>query len=145
MLILGMGLAKADVFNASHSVRFYTTMALAGFGLGVPLNYWAATHGAAAGYTIPAYFSLVRTTSDPGRLAAVGRTALSNYLLTSILCTLFFNGYGLGCFAKLERQQLYFVVLAMWLINLAISPLWLRHFQYGLAEWAWRSLTYWRR
>lgn len=170
MLILGMGLAKAGVFNASHSVRFYTAMALAGFGLGIPLNYWAATRWADSGYTIPAYFSLLRSTSDPGRLAvalgyvglvmlackagltsftrplaAVGRMALSNYLLTSILCTLFFNGYGAGYFAKLERHQLYFVVLAMWAINLIISPIWLRHFLYGPAEWTWRSLTYWRR
>ena len=71
--------------------------------------------------------------------------ALSNYLLTSILCTLFFNGYGAGYFAKLERHQLYYVVLAMWAINLALSPIWLRHFLYGPAEWAWRSLTYWQK
>jgi uncharacterized protein len=77
-------------------------------------------------------------------LAAVGRMALSNYLLTSILLTLFFNGYGLGQFARLQRAELYWVVLGMWAINLAWSPLWLRHFLYGPAEWAWRSLTYWQ-
>lgn len=33
----------------------------------------------------------------------------------------------------------------MWAINLVISPLWLRHFLYGPAEWAWRSLTYWQK
>ena len=78
-------------------------------------------------------------------LVAVGRMALSNYLLTSLLLPLFFNGYGLGYFAHLERAQLYLLVLAMWAINLTISPLWLRHFQYGPAEWVWRSLTYWKR
>ena len=78
-------------------------------------------------------------------LAAVGRTPLSNYLLASILCTLFFNGYGLGNFGKLARHELYYVVLGMWAINLTISPIWLRYFRFGPAEWAWRSLTYWER
>ena len=73
-------------------------------------------------------------------LAAVGRTALSNYLLTSILCTLFFNGYGLGNFGKLARHELYYVVLGMWAINLTISPIWLRYFRFVPAEWAWQPL-----
>jgi uncharacterized protein len=71
--------------------------------------------------------------------------ALSNYLLTSILCTFFFNGYGLGYFGKLQRHELYYVVLGMWTINLIISPIWLRHFRFGPAEWVWRSLTYWQQ
>ena len=71
--------------------------------------------------------------------------ALSNYLLTSILCTLFFNGYGFGMFARLQRADLYLVVLAMWIINIVWSNLWLQHYRYGPAEWAWRSLTYWKR
>ena len=78
-------------------------------------------------------------------LAAVGQTALSNYLLTSVVCTLIFNGYGLGLFGRLERHQLYLNVLGMWLVNLTLSPLWLRWFRFGPAEWVWRSLTYWRR
>lgn len=171
MLVLGMGLAKAGVFDASRSNAFYATLAIAGFAIGAPLNYWAATRWTESGYAIPAFFTYIGSTTDPGRflvaggyigiimllvksgmfgwitnpLAAVGRTALSNYLLTSILCTLFFNGYGLGMFGKLERAQLYWVVLAMWAINLTLSPLWLRYYRFGPAEWAWRSLTYWKK
>ncbi len=169
MFVLGLGLARAGIFNTSRSVRFYTVITIVGFTLGIPLNYWAATQWANSGFKIPEYFQYVAVTADPGRLlvaagyigmvmllakagvgwiinplAAVGKMALSNYLLTSILLTLFFNGYGQGCFAHLERAQLYWVVLAMWVINLTISPLWLRHFQYGPAEWLWRSLTYWQ-
>ena len=170
MLIMGMGLAKAGVFNASRSTGFYLKLIAAGLLLGVPLNYWAASRWAASGYKIPEYFAYVGTTADPGRwlvaaayvgiimiacqqgwrwltqpLAAVGRMALSNYLLTSILCTLFFNGYGLGMFAKLQRAELYLVVLALWILNIVGSTLWLRHYRYGPAEWVWRSLTYWKR
>ncbi|MBY0372437.1 MAG: DUF418 domain-containing protein, partial [Bryobacteraceae bacterium] len=78
-------------------------------------------------------------------LAAVGRMALSNYLLTSILMTMLFDGWGFGLFARLERFQLLGVVLAMWTLNLVISPIWLRYYRFGPAEWAWRSLTYWKR
>lgn len=78
-------------------------------------------------------------------LSKVGQMAFSNYILTSILMTLYFNGYGLGNFGKLERHQLLYVVAAMWSINLILSPLWLRWFRFGPLEWAWRSLTYWKR
>ena len=76
------------------------------------------------------------------RLAAVGQTALSNYLLTSLLCTFFFNGYGLGRFGHLQRHQLLYVVAGMWSINLLVSPWWLTRYRFGPMEWVWRSLTY---
>lgn len=78
-------------------------------------------------------------------LAAVGKMAFSNYILQTIICTLIFFGYGLGYFARLEYYQLYFIVVAVWILQLIISPLWLKHFRFGPLEWAWRSLTYWRR
>jgi uncharacterized protein len=36
-------------------------------------------------------------------------------------------------------------VLAVWTLQLAVSPIWLRHFQYGPLEWLWRSMTYLQR
>ena len=78
------------------------------------------------------------------RLAAVGRTALSNYLIHTILCTMLFYGYGYGLFARLDRVQLLAVVAAIWAFQLWYSPLWLTYFRFGPAEWLWRSLTYGR-
>ena len=78
------------------------------------------------------------------RLAAVGRMALSNYISHSIICTLFFFGYGLNYFAELEYYQIYYVVLVIWAIQLIISPIWLKYFLFGPLEWLWRSLTYWK-
>ena len=37
-----------------------------------------------------------------------------------------------------------YVVAGIWVVQLLWSPLWLARFQYGPAEWAWRSLTYGR-
>jgi uncharacterized protein len=78
------------------------------------------------------------------RLEAVGQMAFTNYIMQSVICTLVFFGYGLNYYAELEFYQLYFVVLAIWILQLLVSPLWLRYFYYGPLEWAWRSLTYWR-
>ncbi|HOY19019.1 MAG TPA: DUF418 domain-containing protein [Haliscomenobacter sp.] len=78
------------------------------------------------------------------RLAAVGRMALSNYISHSLICTLFFFGYGLNYYAELEFYQIYFVVLVIWAIQLIISPIWLKYFLFGPLEWLWRSLTYWK-
>ena len=79
------------------------------------------------------------------RLAAVGQMALTNYLTQSIFQTLVFTGIGLGLFGRLERAELYYVVVAIWIVQLVWSPIWLRHFRFGPAEWLWRSLTYWKR
>jgi uncharacterized protein len=79
------------------------------------------------------------------RLEAVGQMAFTNYIMHSVICTLFFFGYGLNYYAELEYYQLYFVVAAIWILQLLLSPLWLQWFPYGPLEWLWRSLTYWRR
>ncbi|MDT3403159.1 DUF418 domain-containing protein [Mucilaginibacter terrae] len=78
------------------------------------------------------------------RLAAVGQMAFTNYIMQTVFCTLFFFGYGLNYFAELEFYQLYFVVAAIWVIQLIVSPLWMKYFLFGPLEWVWRSLTYWQ-
>jgi len=56
-----------------------------------------------------------------------------------------FNNPALGFYNKLQRYQLYGIVLLVWVVILAVSPLWLRHFRFGPLEWLWRSLTYWKK
>ncbi len=43
-------------------------------------------------------------------VGAVGQMAFTNYLMQSVLCTLFFYGYGFGYFGDLKFYQLYFIV-----------------------------------
>jgi uncharacterized protein len=78
------------------------------------------------------------------RLEAVGQMAFTNYIMQSVICTLVFFGYGLNYYAELEFYQLFYVVIAIWVLQLIVSPLWLRYFYFGPLEWVWRSLTYWR-
>ena len=78
------------------------------------------------------------------RLEAVGQMAFTNYIMHSVICTLFFFGYGLNYYAKFEFYQIFFVVAFIWILQLFLSPMWLRYFCFGPLEWWWRSLTYWR-
>jgi len=82
--------------------------------------------------------------SVTSRLAAVGRTAFTNYLAQSVLCTTIFYGFGLGLYGDVERTGQILIVFAVWAVQLVVSPLWLRRFRFGPFEWAWRSLTYGR-
>lgn len=78
-------------------------------------------------------------------VAAAGRTALTNYLGASIVCTAIFYGYGLGWFARIERWQLYPLALLLCAAMLAWPVVWLGRYRVGPAEWLWRSLATLRR
>jgi uncharacterized protein len=52
-----------------------------------------------------------------------------------------FYGWGLGLFGRLDRAELWLVVIAMWVVMLAWSKPWLERYNYGPLEWAWRSLA----
>jgi uncharacterized protein len=78
-------------------------------------------------------------------LASVGRMAFSCYIVQTVCCTLWFFGYGFGNYGTQSRAELMLVVAVVSLIQVAFSFAWLRRFRFGPLEWAWRSLTYWRR
>ena len=75
-------------------------------------------------------------------LQAIGRMALTNYLLQTIICTIIFYGHGFGLFGKVERTGQILIVFAVWIVMVIASPVWLKYFKYGPFEWLWRSLTY---
>src|SRR5712664_2191228 len=78
-------------------------------------------------------------------LAAVGRMALSNYVLQSLICTTIFYSYGFGLFSKVRPSLGLLLTIIIFLIQIPLSVWWLRRFQFGPVEWLWRSLTYWQR
>jgi uncharacterized protein len=95
---------------------------------------------------IAGWICLILLLASPGgalttRLAAAGRMAFTNYLLTSLICTSLFYGYGLGWFGHLSRWQLYPVVAALWAAMLLWSKSWLSRYRFGPFEWIWRSLA----
>ena len=92
------------------------------------------------------YAALIILLIKPGghlttRIAAVGRAAFSNYLMTSILVTAVFYGWGLGQFGEWSRAEIYLIPPLVWLAMLAWSKPWLDRFRYGPLEWLWRSIA----
>ncbi len=75
-------------------------------------------------------------------LAAVGRTALSNYLLQSVVCTTIFYSYGLGLYGQVGPALGLALTALIFALQIPLSMWWLRRFRFGPAEWLWRTLTY---
>jgi uncharacterized protein len=75
-------------------------------------------------------------------LASAGRMALTNYLFQTVVCTLIFYGWGFGQYEYWERTQLLALVVIIIGFELMFSWAWFRKFQFGPAEWLWRTATY---
>jgi uncharacterized protein len=73
--------------------------------------------------------------------AAAGKLALTNYLVQTIICTIFFYGYGMGYYGRLTQLKLYFFVVEVIMVQVIFSIIWLRFFNYGPAEWLLRRLS----
>jgi uncharacterized protein len=170
MMLLGMALLKYGVLSGQASRRVYATLVLIGYPLGLAVNLFETTNLVRDHFSVQALMTSYLT-YDLGRipmtlghigviglvyrmpalagamraLAATGQMALTNYLSQSLICMFLFTGAGLALYGHLERHELYYVVVAIWIVQLIWSPLWMRHFRFGPAEWVWRSLTYWKR
>jgi uncharacterized protein len=78
-------------------------------------------------------------------LAPVGRMALTNYLLQTVVCITIFYGYGFGQFGKVGALTATLIALGIFAGQIVLSNIWLRYFAYGPMEWIWRQLTYRKR
>jgi len=78
-------------------------------------------------------------------LAPVGRMALTNYLMQSVICTLIFYGYGLGLYGEISPTVGLITSIIIYLGQMRFSTWWMERYQFGPLEWLWRSLTYRKR
>jgi len=168
MMLIGMGLYRLGVLTLQQPAGIYLAMLVAGYGVGLTINYletrWILEHRFSA-----LSFAQSNISYDLGRLAmtighlgllllivrwdimpwlrrafaAVGQMAVTNYLMHSVICGILFIGFRQ--FNQLARHELYYVVLAVWIFQLVMSPIWLRYFRFGPVEWLWRYLTYLKR
>jgi uncharacterized protein len=165
MMLIGMGLFKMGVLTIEKPKRFYVSLVVIGYGIGLAVNIYETRWILDRGFSAIA-FSQTNISYDLGRLAmtmghlgalllfvrsgllprfrralsSVGQMALTNYLTHSAVCGFIF--IGLGFYNQFERHELYYVVFAIWAAQLAFSPWWLKHYRMGPAEWVWRYLTY---
>ncbi|NMO17038.1 DUF418 domain-containing protein [Pyxidicoccus fallax] len=100
----------------------------------------------AAGYValFALLFQRVRWQRVLGVLGPVGRMALSQYLLQSVVSVCIYNGWGLGLIGKLPSSRVVAICFVVFAVQVVLSHWWLARFRFGPAEWLWRSLTYGR-
>ena len=170
LMLVGMAMFKLGVLTLKRPPRVYWTMVLVGYPLGLAVNLYELQIVLDGEFSV---LALLRAswTYDLGRLAmtaghlgtlllfcrsgwlpwlqrglaAVGRMALSSYVSHSVICAFVFYGFGFALYGELERYELYYVVGSIWLFQLIVSPIWLKHYRFGPLEWVWRSLTYLER
>lgn len=166
IMLAGMGLTKCGVLTGERSLAFYAWTAALGLGVGLYGTILARSllseHGGEHGgmlfqgfgqlLGIPTslgYMSIMillvklgRLRIVTGALAAVGRMALTNYLLQTVICTTLFYTHGLGWYGTVQYPELWVVMVSVWGVNIVVSVVWLRIFRFGPMEWLWRSLTY---
>ena len=169
LMLFGMALFKLGILAGKRSKRYYFNLALAGFGVGLPLVALSVIKLTESGFDpmfsqlgmglaynyigsiamALAYMGIIMRFSQSDhlanlkmRLAAVGRTAFTNYIFQSVVCTFIFYGFGVGLFGHAERWQQALMVVGIWVLQLFFAPIWLGKFRFGPLEWLWRSLTY---
>jgi uncharacterized protein len=165
LMLIGMGLLKNGLLRGEWPVVRMRRWAAIGIAIGLavylPLAWWMASADFSLLSVVTATLvapvplralviigiaCLILLAARPGgalteRVAATGRMAFTNYLLTSLICTAIFYGYGLGLFGQFSRLELWGVVLAVWTGMLLWSKPWLDRFAYGPLEWLWRSIA----
>ncbi|MFC4720873.1 DUF418 domain-containing protein [Geojedonia litorea] len=170
MMFLGIALFKLNILSAEKSYLFYGLMAMIGYAVGLTTNYFEISYIMDNNFSLLSY-SKTNITYDLGRvgiamghvglimlicklpvlkwlkmsLSAVGKMALTNYVMHSVICMFIFTGVGFGLFGKLERFELLYVVLGIWILQLIVSPIWLKYYRFGPLEWIWRNLSYMKK
>jgi uncharacterized protein len=78
-------------------------------------------------------------------LAPLGRMALTNYLMQTILAITIYYGIGFGLGGNIGPALFVPIGLAVYAFQILYSNIWFKYFNYGPLEWIWRQLTYWKR
>ncbi|MEM7019472.1 MAG: DUF418 domain-containing protein [Pseudomonadota bacterium] len=171
MMLIGMVLYKTGVLQGRYSQSFYLKLMLAGFAVSLVVNLYEVSVSLRNNFDALAISLQTPPTYEIGRLAmalgyiclliwlthretllglrqglaAVGRMALTNYLMQSLFALIIFTGVGFALVGELSRASLYLVVFAIWMFQLWFSQWWLTRYRFGPVEWLWRALTYGER
>ena len=167
LMFVGAALVKWGVIQGERAPAFYLALAAIGYLVGISLNIaeawplWTSqfkapivwgqlTHQVSRIAVTFGHLGLILLIfgNSIGRrvlrpFAAVGRLALSNYIAQTLVCQwLLFPGFGLGLFGRFGLARLWLIVLAVNVVQIVASVLYLRRFQMGPLEWVLRRLSY---
>lgn len=75
-------------------------------------------------------------------LKPVGRMALTNYIMQTVICILIFSNFGLDLICRIDFVYAVLIALGVVILQIIFSNIWLNFFRFGPLEWIWRCLTY---
>ena len=168
MFVLGLYLARSGiVFSLADHRRTLVRWSLIGWSVGLPANLIAAwaleqwlylppSFGGFLGVVAQAvgipllalgYASTIALLVVDGRrmlnaFAPVGRMALTNYLMHSVVCVTLSYGFGFGLWWRIGASTAMGIAIAIVLVQIPLSAWWLSRARFGPVEWIWRRLTY---
>ena len=168
MFVLGLWVVRQGIASAPGAHReLMVRWSRLGWGIGLPTNIAAAwalhdwpylppSAGGLLGVVMQAIgvpmlalgyaATVVLLAVDGWRLitlfAPVGRMALTNYLIHSVVCIILSRGFGFGLWWRIGAATSMAIAATIVLIQIPLSAFWLSRRRFGPVEWAWRRLTY---
>lgn len=163
-MLIGMALYKAGYILGKSSGKTYRNWAIWGMIFGLILQGLALLIDGAFGVFLDlnnlasviqalSYIGIIVLWSQSNkllwlqvRLQAIGRAALTHYLLQTLISVLLFYPLFLNFRAlELDLLQQLLVVFSVWGVQIYIGTILMDKFKFGPIEWLWRSLYYWQR
>lgn len=74
--------------------------------------------------------------------ASIGRLSMTMYLMQSIVLTTLSYQYGAGLYGKLSVQELIYIAVGMYVLQVVVAELYLTKFSQGPIEMIWKKFTY---
>jgi uncharacterized protein len=118
------------------------TPSLMGYLIGVSLSIALPAGSLVYASTLALLWQRVQWRERLRPFGAVGRTALTNYLLQSIVCTTLYYSWGGGFYGRVSPLMGLVPTILIYSMQVALSVWWLQRFASGPMEWLWRRLTY---
>ncbi len=169
MFLLGAWLMKVDALGVG-AARYMRRLILIGLLIGLPCSFVSVVLTAAATEHSAWWFfgHFLMTPAGPcvalgymglsmwlarrfgagwfaRSIASMGRMALTNYIMQSLLVCVIVQHWGFGMYGETSQAQMLVIAVSIYLFQLVASPLWLARFTMGPLEWLWRWWTYLRR
>ena len=166
-MLIGAALYRWGVIQGARSRRFYWRLTAISYAVGLPCRIAAAavtTRFDGAPNPFDATYELARLLTTLGHVglinlvltgagawllrpfAAAGRTALSIYILQTLVCLwVIYPPWGLGLYGRQGWVGLMATALVVDAGLLALAVWWDRRFAIAPVEWAWRSVVAGRR
>lgn len=172
MFMIGYVLGRSDFYkNIQQHKKILYIIIVAGLFIGLPANFYLGRYmtyfmddyfnlktnglyqtiayalGVAPLAMVYVSLFMLSFQTGPGKkilsvLAPVGKMAFSNYMMQSLIGNFVFLGAGLGYSGTMGPVYFTLFGIAVFIVQIILSTVWLKYFNYGPVEWIWRSATY---